>query len=675
MAKIKNFISNHKKLAVVLIILVVLLIARTVFAIFNKKDYLEVSKSQVTTLSHKDVVNSVNETGTVVSSNSVDVYAENQLPIDSLDVKVGDVVEEGDIVASLVSTEIEQQIAAKEEANRAQQSSVSAQVSAAKNRLQEAIKGKESGKHSALQSANNNITVAFDSYKQAKKTYEDFKRSVEEGYNPDLIAEKNERENLSYQEKSGQKKYNQLNETIHENQRDIKENRNRASELESDISRTESRIDSLNRNLTDTGIQISDKNNRIADISSQMMQESVPDKSPKINAGESGSLLSNNENNANSKPNNNLDDKKQEIKNLREELNDLTREQASIEREIKDLSQDLTTYQADRDKYLTEAETLEKSIPDQEKQLDAMKLDVEKAEDDLRSGADKELKNKESREDQLKTLKQNMDVAKDNYDEALKALDSAKVGVDNEIKTLRDSVNQAETGYAGIGNKELQFLKESLDRTIIKAPIAGTVTKTYAEEGQMPSGPVATIETVDTLRVESHIKEYNINDVKVGTKVILTSDAIEETELTGKVLSIDPAPEKKEGDQASKDVYYKTTIEIESDQKDKLAPGMSLRVKYILSEENDTYSVPTGAIFERDNKNYILSLKDAGDEKYKITLTEVKTGLSNDFETAISGKKIKNGMKVLTSSSGYGEGQLVKIVENAPVDKGNEQNG
>ncbi|MGI5949763.1 HlyD family efflux transporter periplasmic adaptor subunit [Peptoniphilus sp.] len=672
MAKIKSFFQNHKKLSIVLIVILVLLIAKSVFAIFNKKDYIEVSQSQVATLNHKDVVNSVNETGTVVSSNSVDVYAENQLPIDTIDVKVGDKVNEGDIIGTLVSTDIEQQIAAKEEANSAQRSSVSAQVSAAKNRLSEAIKGKESGTHSALQGANNNITVAFDQYKQAKKTYEDYKRSIDEGYNPELIAEKAERENLSYLEKSGMKKYDQLNESIHEDQRDINDNREKERSLDRDVSRTEARIDDLNDELTEIGIEIVDLNNKIADITSQMMDK--PTSVPKGNGDGSSNNTNTNVVANSSNANKNLKDMQDKIKELREQINDKTREQSDIQNEIKNLSSDLASYQADREKYRSEAEALEKAIPEKEKQLDAMKLDVEKAQDDLRSGADKELKNTETRTDQLKTLKQSMDAAKDNYDEALKALDSAKAGVDNEIKTLQDGVKQAETGYSGISNKELQFLKESLDRTIMKAPISGTITKTYAEEGQMPTGPVATIETVDTLRVESHIKEYNINDVKVGTKVVLTSDAIEGVELTGKVISIDPAPEKNENVQ-SKDVYYKTTIEIDDEHKDKLAPGMSLRVKYILSEEKDTYSVPTGAIFERDNKNYVLSLVDAGSEKYKITLTEVTPGLSNDFETSIKGKKLKKGMKVLTSSSGYGEGQLVKIIESPKAAEGNEQNG
>lgn len=653
MNKIKNFVTNHKKLSIAIIIIAVLLIGRTVFALFNKKDYLEVSQSQVTTLNKKEVVNSVNETGTVVSSNSIEVYAENQLPIDTLDVRVGDKVSQGDIIASLVSTDIEQQIAAKQEANRAQQSTVAAQVSAAKNRLKEAITGRETGTHSTIHGANTNVTVAFDQYKQAKKTYEDFKRSLDEGYNPELISEKTERENLSYQEKTGLKKQQQLVESIYENHDNIRNNRDRANRLESDISSTEARIDSLNRELTEIGIELTNANVVISDLSSSLNVKTNDYSNSTVKQEDINSI-------------------KAAIDRKREEINNLTREQASIEREIKNLTSDLSTYQADRDKYLAEAETLEKTLPDKEKELDALQIDVQKAKDDLQSGADKELKNNETRNDQLKTLKQNMEVAKNNYDEALKALDSAKSGVDNEIKTLQDGVKQAQTGYAGISNKELEFLKESLDRTVIKAPISGTVTKIDSKEGQIPTGPIATIETIDTLRVESHIKEYNINDVKVGTKVILTSDALDGVELEGEVITVDPAPEKKEGDQ-SKDVYYKTTIEIKDNQKDKLTPGMTLRVKYILSEEKDTYSVPTGAIFERDNKNYVLSLKDIGNEKYEIKLTEVETGLSNDFETAIKGKNIKKGMKVLTSSSGYGEGQIVKIIENVQEDTGNKE--
>ena len=181
----------------------------------------------------------------------------------------------------------------------------------------------------------------------------------------------------------------------------------------------------------------------------------------------------------------------------------------------------------------------------------------------------------------------------------------------------------------------------------------------------MPKSAIARIETVNKLKIESLIKEYNVKDVKIGTKVIITSDALGDEEFEGKVSFINPTPEDLDPNSQSKDVNYKTEIDISKEDSEKLSPGMTLRVKYILSEEEDTYHVPTTAIFNRDGKDYVLALKKDGNNTYKIANVEVKKGLENDFESAIKGKDLKRDMKVLSNTQGYGEGQIINISEKA----------
>lgn len=48
---------------------------------------------------------------------------------------------------------------------------------------------------------------------------------------------------------------------------------------------------------------------------------------------------------------------------------------------------------------------------------------------------------------------------------------------------------------------------------------------------------------------------------------------------------------------------------------------------------------------------------------------EVSLGLSNDAETAIKSKDLKENDKVLATSGGYGEGSLVKVVDADLADK------
>ena len=79
---------------------------------------------------------------------------------------------------------------------------------------------------------------------------------------------------------------------------------------------------------------------------------------------------------------------------------------------------------------------------------------------------------------------------------------------------------------------------------MIKAPADGTVTELNAKEGQTPAASVAKIETIETLRIESQVKEYDKNSVSVGTEVEITSDAVMGKSYKGKVISIEPVPMK-----------------------------------------------------------------------------------------------------------------------------------
>ncbi|MFR2891436.1 efflux RND transporter periplasmic adaptor subunit, partial [Peptoniphilus grossensis] len=242
-------------------------------------------------------------------------------------------------------------------------------------------------------------------------------------------------------------------------------------------------------------------------------------------------------------------------------------------------------------------------------------------------------------------------------------LESTKTQVANEISGLSDNLKTAKAGANNPDSVEIENLTEELEKSLIKAPADGTVTEVNAKEGQAPAAAVAKIETIDTLRIESQVKEYDKNSVAVGTLVEITSDSAMGETYKGRVISIDPVPMPASADNKTGEVLYKTTIELDEGQETKLAPGMTLRVKYIMSEEKNTFKVPTDAVFERDGKNYILALKDMGKDKYQIQKVEVSLGLSNDAETAIKSKDLKENDKVLATSGGYGEGSLVKVVD------------
>lgn len=646
MIKVKNFFRSigkflwaHKFLLIILVLALVFLMASMVKGMFLKKKGTEISSNQVIILKKGDVVNSINENGKVVSSTSTDIFAEKESPVSSINVKVGDEVKEGDIIATLDSSAIDEEIAKKKASARANNKTVGAGIAAAKKRLDEAVENRSNGTNAGIVAAKASVEQSLDAYKSAQKTYEDYKNSLEKQYNPEIIGEKNSRENLAYAEKSSKLKIDQLNHDLSESMNKSSENRGLAFDKENEAAAIQNNIDNLTRYSTELGI-------KMTDLQSQMR-----------NSQGSGGNSS------------------EEVDNsLRNQINNITREQEEVKIEISKLTEELANVKSQKEKYAQEADALDKEIKEQRKNLDQMSIDIEKAHDDLKSDADKSIKASQARDDQLKTYKLAMDTAENSYKAALVSLKSAQTSADNEISMLRDALNSANANSNNLDEVELKYLNEELEKTKIRALKDGTITKIDAKEGEVPKSAIARIETVNKLKIESLIKEYNVKDVKIGTKVIITSDALSDEEFEGRVSFINPTPEDLDPNSQSKDVNYKTEIDISKEDSEKLSPGMSLRVKYILSEEEDTYHVPTTAIFNRDGKDYVLALKKDGNNTYKIANVEVKKGLENDFETAIKGKDLKRDMKVLSNTQGYGEGQIINISEKAENEEENKEN-
>ena len=677
----KNFIFKNKItkiLALLLLIALAFLIFKIISGKLSGKEKETISSNQVVTLKKGSVTNSVTEKGKVVPSNSVEVFAEKPLPVTHINVKVGDVVKKGDVIAQLDSSSIEQQLKSRRAQKSATDKNLSAQISAAKKRLDEAISGRNSGKNPAIVAAETSLTQAMDQYLAAQKSYDDFKRSLDESYNQGLVAEKSARENLAYQEEATDLKYKQLQDDMNNNANKIADNRALASEKSRQEVNLQNSLENEKRRLTELGISIKEEQGRLAEAQGKVtsLQSENIGLDAEIQEEEAKGVDKDQNKIAKNKAKI-LQNKKdieainfEEIKkSANENINRLTRTQNEVEIEVNRISEDLASAKADQQKFTSEADALEKELEAQGKQVDSARLEVKKAKEDLSSDADKAIKSQKARDDELKTLAQNLETARDNYESAKKNLESTKTQVANEISGLSDNLKTARAGANNLDKVEIENLTEELEKSLIKTPADGTVTEVNAKLGQAPAGPVAKIETIDTLRIESQVKEYDKNSVAVGTLVEITSDsAIGET-YKGRVISIDPVPMAASAENKTGEVLYKTTIELDEGQENKLAPGMSLRVKYIMSEEKNTFKVPTDAVFERDGKNYVLALKDMGKDSYQIEKVEVSLGLSNDAETAIKSKDLKENDKVLAASGGYGEGSLVKVVDADLTDK------
>ena len=239
----------------------------------------------------------------------------------------------------------------------------------------------------------------------------------------------------------------------------------------------------------------------------------------------------------------------------------------------------------------------------------------------------------------------------------------ADAAVNNEINTLKDQLRSAKSSNDNSVNAvDIKNLKEDLADTIVKAPISGTLTYVSDNIGAAPNGAIAKIETLSQLQIKSKVKEFDINKVKVGMDVEITSNALgKEAVYTGKVVSIDPVPIEPEKGTQNKDVSYKTVISINDSDKTQLKPGMNVKVKYVIKDTKNVLTVPTNAIYEKGSKNFVLALVKTV-KGYEVKEFEVNKDLENDFETIITGKDIKSNMIVINSPENYSNGMQISEI-------------
>ncbi|RVU54614.1 HlyD family efflux transporter periplasmic adaptor subunit [Anaerosphaera multitolerans] len=616
--KVKNFIGRNK-IKVIVVAVVIIAVWFLFFRGKNGENYTIIPTAETISLAKEDFISSVSETGKVKSEDSVSIYPEKSLPISEVKVEVGDVVKEGDIIARLDDSSIRQQIAQTQATIGATKKTAGAQIKSAEDQLNEAKKNREDGTNSAISGANSSLINAYDSWQSAEKTYQDFRKSLEERYNDALIAAESSEDTVSNSLKTAQLNYEQAQEELRETRDTASRNRSLARGEQDRIDSLQSRIDELDKKISRETSNVLN-NTQTDNYQTATLQTDVSDDS----------------------------------------------------NELKRLQTELAEAKANLSKYENTAETAENSITSYERKVEQMNLALETAKQSEETDKDKAERNEKSRQDQLETYRKNAEAAKNAYDNALKNLEVTKVAAEDQITSLENSVNIAQASSdTSTSQVSLKYLYEDLDKTVIRAPISGTVTSKTMEKGQVAAGSICTIETVDEQVIESSVKEFDLNDVKVGMKVVVTSEAIgKEKPFSGKVVSIDPAPMATESvagatGAASKDVTYRTKIKLDKNAEE-LKPGMNIRAKYILEEQKNVYKVPSTAIYEKNGKNFIL-IATSNKKGTKLSEVEVITGLENDVETVVQSDKLKDGVIVITSPDKYSNGLEVEFIDETEV--------
>lgn len=200
-------------------------------------------------------------------------------------------------------------------------------------------------------------------------------------------------------------------------------------------------------------------------------------------------------------------------------------------------------------------------------------------------------------------------------------------------ETLEKQIEQLQKAYDNQVSA-LDDLVERFEDHTITAPISGTIVqKNYKEldtiggNSNSSTTTLAIIYDMSKLTFDMSIDELDLEKIKVGQTVNITSDSIKDEVFYGVVT-------KKSivGSSSGGTTVYPVTVEI--DGNDRLLPGMNINAEIVISSSENVLTVPASAV-KRGNKIEILKNASAETklgavtEKPETETVEVTLGASN----------------------------------------------
>jgi len=232
-----------------------------------------------------------------------------------------------------------------------------------------------------------------------------------------------------------------------------------------------------------------------------------------------------------------------------------------------------------------------------------------------------------------------------------KELESAQRDYDNSIVQLNLQEAQVKQAEAALNSAEID-----LHYTKIISPVDGIVVSKVVEVGQTVAASFQTptlfnvAEDLTKMQIEASIVEADIARVKEGQKAEFSVDGYPDEIFIGKVTQV-----RNEAITTSNVVTYEVIIEIDNSEQ-KLKPGMTANVEIITAEKENVLLAPNKALrfFMEDEAGQTQRYQDKGIwimQNGTPTRISIKTGVSDDEQTEISGNGINEGSEIILEKS------------------------
>ncbi len=574
--------------------------------------YAETSEIQLKTLE-----NTISVGGTVQSAESRKVYSKLIYPVETVSVSVGDSVKKGDVLCTINTDDLQQQILQQQASVESSGINSDYNLSEAEERYTEALEKYQNGENSVIVSAQKGID-------QAEKAVEDAKRQEKLGVNSSLPV------NIQSAEANVESA-----KTNYDNA--VKAYNKAVSELEPE---------NYPANVRTTAESIDEYKEYLSIVENKMYNRELEAAYAKYNAAK-GDYTTAKEDVSNGTATGNLEELQEAYAAAKQEYETLKNkyDEDNLKKQIETAENQLESL----------IEGLEAARDSAEISMENAKMAYDKAVTDLENIKNQSSDTEESYGIAVKNAEDALETAKKDYENAVKQVES-------ELSSLKKQAEQQRT-ISGLNDPQviiLQNLKDKLEYAVITAPCDGIITSVRAEEGLVAEGPLFVIEDLDDLRISSYVGEYDITYVNEGMNAAIRCDALDGAEYSGKVITVSPT---SDASASNTGVNYK--IETEVDGEDgKLRVGMSAKVDIVSERKENVLTITYDSLTADENGNDAVYIAEKGDDGiWRARLIPVQIGLETDYEIEVISSELKEGMLVLTDTALLSDGAVVMINE------------
>ena len=209
-----------------------------------------------------------------------------------------------------------------------------------------------------------------------------------------------------------------------------------------------------------------------------------------------------------------------------------------------------------------------------------------------------------------------------------------------EVAAQEAQVRQAQANLANI--------QSTYSKTVIQAPVDGTITLQDAKKGEMstPNKTVISIISNAQFEIEANVPEADIAKVKIGDSANVTLDAYGAgNNFPAKVVSIDPGETIVEGV-----ATYKTTFQFTAED-NRIKSGMTANIDILSDSRENVVIVPQRAIITKNADKFVLLAPDQANpdaSQLEPVETKIETGLKGSDGNIEITSGLKEGDKIVS---------------------------